>query len=612
MLPSRVPLLRLLRINRVPARKVHVSPPSWTFLHGLPAANRDIHGDSPPTVPALTSSYVRGTSSSPFVLHTVGEVLQRTVERFPDREALVFVEQGVRKTFEQFQRDVDCVATGLLAIGLTKGDRLCVWGPNSYGWVLMQFATAKAGIILVCMNSAFQTQEADYVLRKVQCKAVVCPAHFKTHDYCDVLRRICPEIESSSPGNIRSSRLPDLRSVVVLDDRPPGMFSLEEVMQLGTSRHLQQLRDQQRNLSCDDPIKILFTSGTTGFPKAVTLSHFNVINNSNLFGIRSEYDRRSDVRIGIPVPMFHCFGAVLAGITMAVHGASLVFPSAEYKLKVLLDTLQDERCTILFGTPTIFVDIINYQHLNKYDLSSVYGGVIGGSPCAPELMKDIIFTLGIKEISIGYGCTELSPCAFSNHPKDSQERRTQTVGYILPHTEAKIVNPSTGEVAPLGETGDIMVRGYCVMQGYWGDEDKAEESVSEDGWYRTGDSGSLDAYGYLQIKGRAKDLIIRGGENIYPAEIEKTLHTHPKVQEAQVVGVEDFRMGEEICAFIKLGDGQDSAVQEIRDYCRGKIASYKIPRYVLFVNRFPISSSGKILKSELRKQAEKMLGMKKP
>uniref|UniRef100_H3D2Q8 Medium-chain acyl-CoA ligase ACSF2, mitochondrial n=1 Tax=Tetraodon nigroviridis TaxID=99883 RepID=H3D2Q8_TETNG len=570
-----------------------------------------VHVDSPPAVPALTTSYVRGTSSAPLVLHTVGEVLQRTVERFPEREALVFVEQGVRKTFAQFQQDVDGVAAGLLAIGLTKGDRLCLWGPNSYEWVLMQFATAKAGIILVCMNSAYQSQEADYVLRKVECKAVACPTQFKSHKYCDILRQICPEMEASSPGDIRSSRLPELRSVVVLDSPQPGTFSLEEVMQAGSSRSRQQLQDLQRTLTSDDPINILFTSGTTGFPKAATLSHFNIVNNSNLFGRRAEYDWRSlmSVRICIPVPMFHCFGAVIGGIGMAVHGTSLVFPSAGYKIKTTLETLQNERCTDLFGTPTIFVDMVNYQHLDKYDLSSVYGGVIGGAPCSPELMKDMIVSTGIKKITIGYGCTELSPCAFSNHPKDSLERRTRTVGYALPHTEAKIVNPSTGEVVPVGQPGEVMVRGYCVMKGYWGDEDKTKECITEDGWYQTGDSGSMDAYGYLQIKGRIKDIIIRGGENVYPAEIEKVLYTHPKVKEAQVVGVEDFRMGEEICVFIRLGDGQECSAGEIRDYCREKMARFKIPRYVLFVDGFPISSSGKILKSELRKQAEKLLEM---
>uniref|UniRef100_A0A3Q3VKZ3 Medium-chain acyl-CoA ligase ACSF2, mitochondrial n=1 Tax=Mola mola TaxID=94237 RepID=A0A3Q3VKZ3_MOLML len=568
------------------------------FKGGFLAAQTGIHVDSPPIVPTLTTSYAHGTSTTPFSIRTVGESLLRTVERFPDREAVVFPEDGVRKTFAQLQQDVDQAAAGLLALGLTKGDRLGMWGPNSYAWVLMQFATAKAGIILVSVNPAYQTQEVEFALRKVGCKALVCPEQFKMQQYCDMLRQICPEIESSSPGHIKSARLPELRSVIVVDSRQPGMFHFEDMMQAGSVQHVQQLQDLQRKLSCDDPINIQFTSGTTGVPKAATLSHFNIINNAHFIGKRLGYDWKT--RICVPLPLYHCFGSVIAGICMAVHGISLIFPSAVYSGKTILTALEKERCTMVYGTPTMFVDMINQPHLAQYDLSSVKAGILGGSPCSPELVKEV-----------GYGSTENSPATFSAHPKDNLQRRAETVGFILDHTEAKIVDPATGQVVPVGEIGEIMIRGYCVMLEYWGDRAKTEECISKSGWYKTGDIGSMDAYSYLRIRGRIKDMIIRGGENIYPAEIEHFLHTHPKVKEAQVIGVEDYRMGEEVCACIKLVDGKECTAEEIKAYCKGKIAHYNIPRYVLFVNSYPLTTSGKIQKFELRKQAEEQLGLLK-
>uniref|UniRef100_A0A671YHL5 Medium-chain acyl-CoA ligase ACSF2, mitochondrial n=1 Tax=Sparus aurata TaxID=8175 RepID=A0A671YHL5_SPAAU len=453
-----------LRNRRVFSRAVKVLHTPWTRQTGLPAASRGIHVDSPPTIPTLTTSYAHGTSSTTLLHYTVGETLQRAVERWPDREAMAFLEQGVRKTFAEFQQDVDKASAGLLALGLTKGDRLGMWGPNTYEWIVFQFATAKAGIILVSVNPAYQLQEAEYALRKVGCKAIVCHSQFKTQKYCDMLRQICPEIESSSPGGIKSARLPDLRSVIVLDSLQPGMFHFDDVMQAGSSQYVQQLQDLQKKLSCDDPINIQFTSGTTGAPKGATLSHFNIVNNAYTVGKRVGYTWR-----------------------------------------------------------------------------------------------------------IGYGTTENSPVTFCANPGDNMERKSETVGFIMDHLEAKIVNPTTGQMLPLGEMGEIMIRGYCVMLGYWADQDKTNECITESGWYKTGDIGSMDAYGYCKIDGRIKDMIIRGGENIYPAEIEQFLHTHPKIKEAQVVGVQDARMGEEVCACIKLVDGQESTAEEIKDYCKGQV-----------------------------------------
>ncbi|XP_035527420.1 medium-chain acyl-CoA ligase ACSF2, mitochondrial [Morone saxatilis] len=592
------------------SRALKVVQTPWTRHPGLPAASRGIHVDSPPTIPTLTTSYAHGTSSTSLLHTTVGETLLRTVERWPDREAVAFMEGGVRKTFAQFQQDVDRAAAGLLALGLTKGDRLGMWGPNTYEWILFQFATAKAGIILVSVNPAYQLKEAEFALRKVGCKAIVCPEQFKTQKYCDMLRQICPEIESSTPGDIKSARLPDLRSVIVLDNRQPGMLHFEDIMEAGSSQYVQQLQDLQKTLSFDDPINIQFTSGTTGAPKGATLSHFNIINNAYFVGKRVGYTWRPHARICLPVPLYHCFGSVGGGMCMAVHGVSLVFPSAGYDGKANIAALESERCTFIYGTPTMYVDMISQPDLAKYDLSSVETGIMAGSPCPPELVKRVISAMGIKGITIGYGTTENSPVTFCADPLDNMDRKSETVGFIMDHLEAKVVNPTTGVVVPLGELGEIMIRGYCVMLEYWGDQAKTEECITKSGWYKTGDIGSLDAYSYCRIEGRIKDMIIRGGENIYPAEIEQFLHTHPKVKEAQVVGVKDFRMGEEVCACIKLADGENCTAEEIKAYCKGQIAHFKIPRYVLFVTSYPLTITGKIQKNKLREEAEKQLELK--
>uniref|UniRef100_A0A8C6LMB7 Medium-chain acyl-CoA ligase ACSF2, mitochondrial n=1 Tax=Nothobranchius furzeri TaxID=105023 RepID=A0A8C6LMB7_NOTFU len=543
----------------LPARYPAAGPRGSSFL---------IHVDRPPIVPSLTTSYAHGTSSMSLLGDTVGGALLKSVERWPDKEALVFLEDGVRKTFAEFLKDVDQAAAGLLALGLRKGDRLGMWGPNTYEWVLFQFATAKAGIILVSVNPAYQLQEVEFALRKVGCKAVVCPTEFRTQKYCDMLRKICPEIESSTPGAIKSARLPELRSVIVLDSRQPGMFHFEDVMQAASSQFTQQLQELQKKISFDEPINIQFTSGTTGAPKGATLSHHNIINNACFVGRRMGYDWRLNTRICLPVPLYHCFGSVGGGIIMAVYGCTLVFPSAGYNGKSNLAALESERCTFIYGTPTMYVDMLAQPDLAKYDLSSLEGG-------EKNMQKN-------------------SPVTFLASPLDNMERKCETVGYIMEHLE----------VLPLGMKGEIMVRGYCVMLEYWGDPCKTSECITKDGWYKTGDIGSMDAYSYLKIDGRSKDMIIRGGENVYPAEIEQFLHTHPKVKEAQVVGVEDVRMGEEVCACIKLVDGQESSPEEIKAFCKGQISHFKIPRYVLFVTDYPVTITGKVTRTSDRIKAD--------
>ncbi|XP_040919123.1 medium-chain acyl-CoA ligase ACSF2, mitochondrial-like [Toxotes jaculatrix] len=570
---------------------------------------RSLHVDSPPHKPSLTSSYVHGTSLFSLLPLTVGQSLDATVQRWPDREAVVFLQDGIRKTFAQFQQDVDKAAAGLLALGLKRGDRLGVWGPNTYEWILFQFASAKAGIILVSLNPAYQVKEVEFTLKKVQCKAVVCPTHHKTQQFCEMLREICPEIDMTPAGMIKSSRVPDLRMVIVTDSRQPGMLHVEDVMEAGESRHHKELMDLQSKLSFDEPINIQFTSGTTGSPKGATLSHHNIVNNAYFMGLRVGYAARPRVRVCLPVPLYHCFGSVLGGMSMAVHGITLVFPSSGYSTRANLEAIQSEKCNFIYGTPTMFTDLVNQPDLHKYDLSSVEAGLMGGSPCPPEIVRKLKEDMNMKEIMICYGTTENSPITFLGFPQDSEELKINTVGCIMSHTEAKVLDPTTGETVPLGASGELMIRGSCVMHGYWDDPEKTSEVISADRWYRTGDTASLNSLGYCRIEGRIKDMIIRGGENIYPAEIEQFLYTHPKVKEVQVVGVKDERLGEQVCACIRLKEGQTSSTEEIRAFCKGQISQFKIPHYVIFVHSYPLTVSGKIKKNILRQDMEKKLGL---
>ncbi|KAM9119704.1 medium-chain acyl-CoA ligase ACSF2, mitochondrial [Pangshura tecta] len=575
---------------------------------GLRGAQRAsaLHIDTAPVTPIATNSYIQGATDIPLLTKTVGQCLEETAHRFPDREALVFCRDGVRKTFAQFIQEVDQAAAGLLAIGLKKGDRLGMWGPNKYEWVLMQFAAAQAGIILVSVNPAYQAPELEFVIKKVGCKALVFPTQFKTQRYYEILKQTCPELEKSSPGGIKSKRLPDLSIVITLDSKLPGAFQMSEVMQAGDSSHMKQLREVQQTLSCNEPINIQFTSGTTGSPKGATLSHRNIVNNANLIGLRLGVDQQES-RTALPVPLYHCLGSVGGGMVMAVHGATAIFSSLSFEGKAALEAVAQEKCSLLHGTPTMFIDMLSQPDFDSYDLSSLHGGVIAGSPVPPEIMKQIITKMNMRDIVVAYGTTENSPVTFMGFPQDNISQRTETVGCIFPHTEAKIEDPETGEVASLDSPGELQIRGYCVMLGYWEDPLKTSEVISDDGWYKTGDIAVLNKYGYCRIVGRCKDMIIRGGENIYPAELEQFLHTHPKIEEVQVIGVKDQRMGEEICACVRVKAGQECTVEEIKAFCKGKISHFKIPRYIVFMKKYPLTVSGKIQKYKLREQMEKQL-----
>uniref|UniRef100_A0AAX7VCS6 Medium-chain acyl-CoA ligase ACSF2, mitochondrial n=1 Tax=Astatotilapia calliptera TaxID=8154 RepID=A0AAX7VCS6_ASTCA len=545
---------------------------------------RALHVDSPPQNPSLTTSYVHGTSSFSLLPLTVSQSLDATAQRWPEREAVIFVQDGIRKTFAQFQQDVDKAAAGLLALGLKRGDRLGVWGPNTYQWILFQFASAKAGIILVSTGA-------------VQCKAVVCPTSFKTQRFCEMLREICPEIGTTPGGKFKSSRLPYLEMVIVTDSRQPGMLHVDDVMQAGESRHHRELMDLQSKLSFDDPINIQFTSVT-----------FSVSTFSRAHMYHIDLCAFPPQHLCVPVPFYHCFGSVLGGMSMAVHGITLVFPSAAYNSCANLEAIQSEKCNFVYGTPTMFTDLLS-QDLQKHDLSSVEAGIMGGSPCPPEIVRRLTTDMNMKEITLCYGTTENSPVTFLGFPEDNEKLKINTVGCILGHTEAKLVDPTTGEIVPLGASGELLIRGSCVMHGYWDEPEKTREVISQDRWYRTGDTASLNSLGYCSIEGRIKDMIIRGGENIYPAEIEQFLYKHPKVKEVQVVGVKDERLGEQVCACIKLKEGQSSSAEEIRAFCKGQISHFKIPHYVLFVDSYPLTVSGKIKKNILKETMEKKLGL---
>ncbi|XP_003467090.1 medium-chain acyl-CoA ligase ACSF2, mitochondrial [Cavia porcellus] len=555
-------------------------------------------------------SYVQGSTQFPLIHKTVGQCLDATAQRFPDREALVVLHEDVRMTFAQLKDQVDKAASGLLSIGLCKGDRLGMWGPNSYAWVLMQLATAQAGIVLVSVNPAYQPKELEYALKKVGCKALVFPKQFKTQQYYNVLKQICPELENAQPGALKSKRLPDLTTVISLDASLPGTLQLDEVVAEGsTEQHLAQLRRTQQFLSCYDPINVQFTSGTTGSPKGATLSHHNIVNNSNMIGqrLRMPLKPPHELRVVLPCPLYHCLGSVAGTMVCVLHGVTLILSSPSFNGKKALEAISREKGTILYGTPTMFVDVLNQPDFSSYDLSSIRGGLIAGSPAPPELIRAMINKMNMKEMVVVYGTTENSPVTFMNFPDDTLEQKAESVGRVMPHTEAQIVNVETGQLVALNTPGELCIRGYCVMQGYWAEPEKTFEAVGQDKWYRTGDIATMDKEGFCKIVGRSKDMIIRGGENIYPAELEDFFHTHPQVQEVQVVGVKDPRMGEEICACIRLKSGETITEEEIKAFCKGKISHFKIPRYVVFVADYPLTISGKIQKFKLREQMEQHL-----
>ena len=543
-------------------------------------------------------SYVSGASANPLLGLTIGAQLDRTAARFPDNEALVVRQQDVRWSYGALTEKVDAFAAGLLALGLEPGDRIGIWSPNNSEWTVTQFAAAKAGLILVNINPAYRLAELEYALNKVECRALVTAEAFKSSRYIEMLRRLAPELDGARPGALKAEKLPHLETVVRLGtETTAGMYNFADVPALAGTTERGRLRTLADTLQFDDPINIQFTSGTTGFPKGATLSHHNILNNGYFNGVTLGLSERD--RVCIPVPLYHCFGMVMGNLMSAAFGATMVYPSEAFDPLEVLRTVEAERCSVLYGVPTMFIAELDHPEFAGFDLSSLRTGTMAGSPCPIEVMRRVIGEMHMEEVTIAYGMTETSPVSFQSATDDPIERRVSTVGRVHPHVEVKVVDQAGG-IVPCGETGELLTRGYSVMRGYWNDEEKTEEAIDRAGWMHTGDQATIDADGYCNIVGRIKDMVIRGGENVYPREIEEFLYRHPKVQDVQVIGVPDEKYGEELCAWIKLRDGEDANADEIKAFCKDQIAHFKVPRYVRFVDEFPMTVTGKIQKFKMR------------
>ena len=545
----------------------------------------------------LRISYDHGVSDKKLIGETIGAYFDRTVETYRDREALVVRHQNVRWSWGELGRRVDDLAAGLLSLGLERGDRVGIWSPNTSEWTLAQFATAKAGLVLVNVNPAYRRSELDYALNKVECKALILAPALKTSNYLEIVEDL-----------VKAGKLPHLRHIVRLGkDKTPGMLNFDDVATAGGNAERVKLAELGPKLQFDDAINIQFTSGTTGHPKGATLSHHNILNNGYFVGEGLRLTPAD--RLCIPVPLYHCFGMVMGNLGCLTHGSTMVYPSEAFDPLATLQAVSEERCTALYGVPTMFIAQLDHPQFDSFDLKSLRTGIMAGSPCPIEVMKRVQSRMNMGEVTIAYGMTETSPVSTQCATDDPVERRVSTVGQVLPHIEIKIVDPE-GKAVPRGETGEFCTRGYSVMKGYWNDAEKTAEAVDAAGWMRTGDLATMDEQGYVNIVGRLKDMVIRGGENVYPREIEEFLYSHPKVQDVQVIGVPDPRYGEEVCAWIKLRDGQTATPEEIREFCKGQIAHYKIPRYVEFVDAFPMTITGKIQKFVMRDETISKLGLK--
>ena len=537
-----------------------------------------------------TLSYARGETTPELLDETIGANLARTVASYADREALVECASGRRWTWSELDRDVDDLARALIGAGIEKGDRVGIWGPNSAEWTLAQLATARVGAVLVNVNPSYRTHEFTYAANQSGMRLLVSATSFRTSDYRAM-------VEETAEHNTALER------VVYLDDEASWAGLLSDGDRVDTD----DLAKRQAGLSPDDPINIQYTSGTTGYPKGATLSHRNILNNGYLVGETCRYTEED--RVCIPVPFYHCFGMVLGNLACTSHGATMVIPAPAFDPALTLRAVADERCTSLYGVPTMFIAEWALPDLASYDLSSVRTGIMAGSPCPEEMMKKLI-DAGIDEMTIAYGMTETSPVSTQTRTDDSLERKVGTVGRVSPHLEVKIVDPVSGDTVPRGEAGEFCTRGYSVMLGYWQDEEKTREAIDTDGWMHTGDLGVMDDDGYVRITGRIKDMVIRGGENIYPREIEEFLYTHPDIEDVQVVGVPDAKYGEELCAWLRMRAGaRPLDADAVRAFATGKLAHYKIPRYVMVVEEFPMTVTGKVRKVEIREVSTRELGL---
>jgi fatty-acyl-CoA synthase len=553
-------------------------------------------------------SYDCGTSSFPLIGETVGYMFNRIANENPDNDAVVSVHQGIRWTYREFQERVDGLARGLMAMGVDKGHRVGIWAMNYAEWIQVQFATAKIGAIMVNINPAYRTYELEYVLKQAEIQTLILQGRFKTSDYVGMFYQACPDAYEARPGHIKSDKYPFLKNVIFMGDIPyNGMFVWEDCIRKGEEISRDEVIEREESLEFDDPINIQYTSGTTGFPKGVVLSHHSIMNNGYIIGEGMGFTPRD--RLCIPVPFYHCFGMVLSNLACVTHGSTMVLPSPAFDAGEVLKTIQDEKCTALHGVPTMFIAELAHPDFPRYSMKTLRTGIMAGSPCPIEVMKEVAKKMNMTDIVIVYGQTETAPGVTMTTTKDPLERRVSTVGKLFPHTELKFIDQKTLKIVPRGEIGEICARGYMTMKCYYNNPNATHATLDHNGWNHTGDLGTIDDEGYVKIVGRLKDMVIRGGENIYPREIEEFLHHHPKIADVYVIGVPDVKYGEELAAWVKVAPGQALTEEEVKEFCRGKIAHFKIPRYVRFTDNFPVTISGKIQKFKMREISVKELNL---
>ncbi|WP_336042603.1 AMP-binding protein [Acinetobacter dispersus] len=543
-------------------------------------------------------SYASGTSSQPLLGMTIGDKFDQVCQQYAEQEAIVSSHQNRRLSYKALQHEVNAFACSLLKLGLKKGDRLAIWSPNCVEWTVTQFAAFKAGIILVNLNTAYKSHELEYVLNKVSCKGLVIASQFKTTDYQELLSKIAPELASSSDKVLNAARLPHLKYVIKIDEQQHiGIHRFSDLLATPNPSQLDELQRLAKQLQFDETINIQFTSGTTGNPKGTMLTHHNILNNGYFVG--EGIGLTPQDRVCISVPLFHCFGMVMGNLACITHGATMVYPASVFNPLESLKTIEQEKCTAAYGVPTMFIAILEHEQFAEFDLSSLRTGIMAGSPCPREIMQRVIDRMHMSEITICYGMTETSPVSVQSYIDDSIDKRVSTVGHVHPHLEVKIVDLE-GEIVPQGTLGELCVRGYSVMAGYWDEPEKTKEVIDTAGWMHTGDIAEMDSEGFVKIKGRIKDVVIRGGENLFPKEIEDFLYTHPDVCDVQVIGLPDMRYGEELCACIILHEHHQSNEDSIRSFCKEHISHNKVPRYVKFFDEFPMTASGKAQKFKLQ------------
>lgn len=557
----------------------------------------------------LKMSQDRGPET-PLIEATIGDFFDAMVERYPDREALVVCHQNIRWTYRQLQQQVNQLASAMIEMGLEIGDCVGIWSHNNAEWLLMQLATAKVGVILVNINPAYRSFELQYALNKLGCSALVLMRHFKSSDYANIIRELCPEIYHKPYYQLDLVEIPTVERIIWIDEPDTDeefgfMQKFSEWMKEGDAND-PRVAERQAQLKNTDPINVQFTSGTTGTPKGATLTHRNILNNGYFIG--EAMDLSEEDRLCIPVPLYHCFGMVLGNLAILTHGGCIIYPNDGFEPLSVLQAIQDEKCTALHGVPTMFIAELEHPDFDKYDLSTLRTGIMAGSSCPIEVMRRVIDEMHMKEVTIAYGMTETSPVSCQTNKNTPLEKQVSTVGLVQPNLEVKIVDTETGEVVPIGETGELLTKGYSVMKGYWGSRFKTRESI-QDGWMHTGDLATMDEDGYIKVVGRSKDMVIRGGENIYPVEIENYLYRHPKISDVQIVGVPDKKYGEVLAAWIIKKKDVELTEEEVKQFCKENIAHYKIPQYFRFVEEYPMTITGKIQKYKITEMMIEELGL---